>query len=529
MADRIVRVDADVSAFDRQWAMPYAPAKRVRLLRYHQEELDELISIPFEPLSADERTDWVLLRRYHERQLVALRREDGLESELGRWVPFAKWIDSFEEARRTGRPMAPEDVGSWMKCVADSVEQVLAQNERPSRTLAWQAAKRTEALRHALNATHGFFDGYDPLYTWWVRAPYEVADKALERYAAELKEKVVGVKPDDDEAIVGVPIGEQALREELDAEGIAHSPQELIEAARTEWVWCEAEMRRAANDLGFERWQDAREHVKTLHVPPGEQPHLVRELAVEAVGFLESNDLVTVPPLAQETWRMQMMPPERQLMAPFFLGGECISVSYPTDTMSHERKEMALRGNNRHFSRATVQHELIPGHHLQHFMIQRHRPHRRLFETPFWIEGWALHWEMLLWDLGFPRSAEDRIGMLFWRMHRASRVIWSLRFHLGQMTAEECIETLVEDVGHERSTAEGEVRRSFGGRYGPLYQAAYLIGGLQMRALHDERSGSHREFHDAVLQQGPIPLEVLRLCLRGEAPERDWSPSWRFA
>ena len=62
-----------------------------------------------------------------------------------------------------------------------------------------------------------------------------------------------------------------------------------------------------------------------------------------------------------------------------------------------------------------MHHELIPGHHLQHYMLPRYRPYRSLFETPFWIEGWALYWEMLLWDLDFAHGPEDRVGMLFFR------------------------------------------------------------------------------------------------------------------
>ena len=101
---------------------------------------------------------------------------------------------------------------------------------------------------------------------------------------------------------------------------------------------------------------------------------------------------------------MEMMTPDRQKVNPYFTGGEVISISFPTDTMSHEDKLMSMRGNNIHFSRATVHHELIPGHHLQGFMAARYRTHRRAFRTPFLIEGWALYWEMLLWDLNFPRS-----------------------------------------------------------------------------------------------------------------------------
>jgi uncharacterized protein (DUF885 family) len=179
-----------------------------------------------------------------------------------------------------------------------------------------------------------------------------------------------------------------------------------------------------------------------------------------------------------------------------------------------------------------VQHELIPGHHLQGFMMERCRPYRRLFDTPFWVEGWALHWEMRLWDLGFPQSPEDRIGMLFWRMHRCARILFSLRFHLEQMTPQECIELLVKHVGHERANATAEVRRSFNGSYPPLYQAAYLLGGLQFRALHRELVGTgrmtERAFHDAILQENTMPVELLRALLTGQPLSREFVPVWRF-
>jgi uncharacterized protein (DUF885 family) len=246
---------------------------------------------------------------------------------------------------------------------------------------------------------------------------------------------------------------------------------------------------------------------------------------LEAIAYLEDRDLLTIPDLAKETWRMEMMAPERQRVSPFFLGGESIIVSYPTHTMGHREKLMSMRGNNPHFSRATVQHELIPGHHMQFFMMARYKPYRAVFGTPFWIEGWCLYWEMRLWDMGFPRGPEDRIGMLFWRMHRCARITFSLKFHLGEMTADECVDMLVDRVGHERANAEGEVRRSFGGEYPPLYQAAYMIGGFQFLALHREVVASgrmtDREFHDAVLRENDIPVAILREILTGE-PSGDW-------
>jgi uncharacterized protein (DUF885 family) len=332
---------------------------------------------------------------------------------------------------------------------------------------------------------------------------------------------------------VGAPIGREALLAELEHAWIPYTPEELVAIADREMAWARARMLEASRELGHgDDWRAALEHVKGLYVPPGEQTALVERLAREAEDYLIANDLVTVPELARRTWRMEMMSPERQRVNPFFLGGDTVIVSYPTDAMSHADKLMSLRANNEHFSRAVVHHELIPGHRLQHYMQERHNTHRRPFATPFWGEGWALYWELLLWDRGFARGPEDRVGMLFWRMHRCARIRFSLAFHLGDMTPEQCVDLLVDEVGHERASAEGEVRRSFEGGYGPLYQCAYMLGGMQIRALSRELVDSGRmglrEFHDAVLQQGSIPIELVRAALSDETLARTTAPSWRF-
>jgi len=130
-------------------------------------------------------------------------------------------------------------------------------------------------------------------------------------------------------------------------------------------------------------------------------------------------------------------------------------------------------------------------------------------------------------------TPEDRIGALFWRMHRAARIIFSLNFHLGRMTPEQAIQFLVDTVNFERANAEGEVRRSFSGQYSPLYQAAYMLGGLQMRSLHRELVASgrmtNRQYHDAILQGGPMPVTMLRARLANVPLTRNGAPPWRFA
>ena len=200
--------------------------------------------------------------------------------------------------------------------------------------------------------------------------------------------------------------------------------------------------------------------------------------------------------------------------------------------MAHDDKLMVMRGNSRPLSRSTVFHELIPGHHLQYHYMPRSKPHRQLFETPFWIEGWAFYWEMILWDRGFAAKPEDRLGMLFWRMHRCARIIFSLNFHLGEWSPQQCIDFLVEKVGHERATAEGEVRRSFNGDYGALYQSGYMLGALQLYKLRQEvvDTGrmSEKHFHDRVMRENNMPIELLRALLKGEKLGDRYQSKWRF-
>ncbi|HET6573112.1 MAG TPA: DUF885 family protein [Fimbriiglobus sp.] len=339
--------------------------------------------------------------------------------------------------------------------------------------------------------------------------------------------------PKDDTGITGRPIGRDAVCAELASEMIAYSPEELIALAKVELAWCEAELKKASREMGFgDDWRKAVEKVKTLHVAPGGQPKLIRDLAVEAVDYLKTHDLVTVPPLAAETWRMAMMTPERQLLNPFFTGGEVITVSFPTDTMAHDAKLQSMRGNNVPFARATVHHELIPGHHLQGFVAARERPYRARLGTPFWTEGNAVYWEMVLYDRGFPKTPEDRVGFLVWRTHRCCRVIFSLGYHLGQMTPRQCVDLLVDRVGFEPDNAAAEVRRSFAGTYGPLYQVAYLVGAMQFRALRkelvDTGKMSERDFHDALLKANRIPVELIRADLTGRKLTRDYKASWKF-
>lgn len=536
MQQRIQTVSEDISALERFYNIRSSSNRVARFESYYSQQLADLDKLNFDKLDRDSQIDYLLLKHYLESSQRRLRIDARLDSESIKIRPFSTTIVELCEARQQMKPIDPESCAKAMKSLLDEIKKTKSEIEKGlkvDKVVAYRGANVLDDLKRKLEEWYRFYSGYDPMFTWWVEKPYEDAHKELEAYIPYVKEKLVGIKEGDKDTIIGSPIGEQGLKDELEAELISYSPQELLALAEKEFAWCETEMKKASREMGFgDDWKKALEKVKNDYVEPGKQPEFIRGLALEAIDYVKKNDLVTVPPLAEETWRMVMLSPEAQKVSPFFLGGEQIMVSFPTNTMDYDSKMMSMRGNNKHFARATVFHELIPGHHLQMFMNARNRPYRQLFDTPFWIEGWALYWEMILWDKGFTSTPEDRVGALFWRMHRCARIVFSLKFHLGQMTPQQCIDFLVDKVGHERATAEGEVRRSFNGSYPPLYQAAYMLGALQLRSLRHELVDSgkmcEKEFHDRILRENEMPIEILRALMTNAPLKREFKSTWRF-
>ena len=572
----IERYAVELRDLNRVYALPGSPVRQKKLEGFYADQFRLLDAMNFDAFSQAGKVDYLLLRNRleHERKQVAA--EGRQDAEIAVLIPFQQTIIGLEEARRRMETLdAQKSAAALVKLTAD-IAAAKAANVKASPAVLNGAATRLSQLRNTLRTWYNFYALYDPKFSWWVDGEYKKADEAMDAHAQFLHTSSGVPGPLDtgagrgggrggrgggadtsgaggagggggrgagaartaplgsNEELSGVgPAGNDALVEALRAAMIAYTPDDLIALANKEFSWCDREMLRASQEMGFGgEWKKALEAVKNRYVEPGQMIYLVRDLAREAVEFLEKKELVTIPAMVKEDYWEEALTPQMQLVSPFFLGGATIQVSSPANSMTMAEKMESLRGNNMFFARATVFHELIPGHHMQGYMTQRYRAYRSLFGTSFWTEGMAFYWEMLLWDLGFTHTPEQRVGALFWRMHRCARIIFSLSFHLGKMTAKECVEFLIERVGHERANAEGEVRRSFNGSYEPIYQCAYMLGALQFYALHKELVDSgkmtNRAFHDALYREGNMPVEMVRLAVNGQKVTRDYKTSWKF-
>ncbi|GAA4804513.1 DUF885 family protein [Olivibacter ginsenosidimutans] len=515
-----------------------SPTQRKRLQELNLQYLDELSTFVFDQLQVNGQVDYLLFKNQIEEYQEELKEEEANYAAISAFIPFADSIYNLEKVRFRGGSIDSEQLAKAFNGFSNDIAvrlEELPKQAKIDKKQADFAEKAVYALQTRLQNVFNFYNGYDPMFSWWVPKTYEKLDSLLGKYAARLAEmgEVCTNQKLDKSGIKGSPLGEETLNKLLARAYIPYSPQELIAIANQEFAWCDKELLKASQEMGFGNdWKKAQEQVKNSYVPVGKQPELIVKLYNDAKAFITERDWITWPALADETWGMIMMTPERQLVNPFFTGGREISISYPTADMSYEDKMMSMRGNNPYFSRATVQHELIPGHHLQYFMNSRYKPYRQAFGTPFYIEGWALYWELLLYENGFAKTPEERIGMLFWRMHRCARIIFSLNYHLGKWSPQTCIDFLVDRVGFERANAEGEVRRSFQGDYPPLYQAAYLLGGLQImglkRELVDSGKMTLKAFHDAFMKENQLPIELMRAILTNQKLSKDFKTNWKF-
>lgn len=587
MAPVIERYAADLASVNRRYDASDSPDQRRRMRNFYSAWRTRLAEMPFDKLKQEGKVDYVLLDNRLKYQLALLDRADRERTETADLLPFADRLLELQDRRRDLIANDPVTSARTLAAVTKQIDSLRvaidaggrganassSATPKVSRTVANRAADDVDQIRNIVGGWYRYYDGYDPMFSWWVREPFTKLDEALTSYARSIRTRLVGlpaaaatvanagggrggagggggggggrgggaagapaastgaapVTP-----IIGDPIGREGLAADLAHEMIPYTPEELMAIAEKEYAFSLSEAKKAAREMGLgDDWKAAMEKVKNTYVEPGKQPEVIRQLAREAEEFFDKHDWITIPALAKEDWYMEMLSPERQRTSPFFLGGAQILVSYPTADMSDEDKLMSLRGNNPHFSRATVFHELNPGHHLQQFMMARYNQHRRIFSTPFWNEGQSLYWEMFLWDHDFQVTPEDRIGALFWRMHRSARIIFSLNFHMGKMTPEQAIQFLVDTVAFERANADAEVRRSFNGTYAPLYQAGYMLGGLQLRALHQQlvvsKKLTERQFHDAVITGGPMPIAMVRARLANIPLTRDGAAPWKFA
>jgi len=341
----IVQYGQDVNAI-RDFYSPYtkingyedqsvqtSPEERKRLIEIGNGYLEKLKQAEFDSMSIYGKVDYILLKKEIVFDLGALKLDEDEYNKISAYIPFADDIYQLEKKRRRGISLDGQEVAMQLNTILKAVNASKA-SFNTIQSIDMPLARKGKAavlgLQNRLKSFYDFYIGYDPDFTWWAPKPYKNLDSALNVYATLIfsKGKINTTQKPDSSGIKGVPVGRDELIRQLKAEMIPYTPEELITLANKEFAYCDKEMLKASQEMGFGNdWHKALEKVKNSYVPAGKQPEEILKLYNDALSFIKSRDLITIPPLAEETWGMTMMPPEPPMVPRAFRPSRSVDVS----------------------------------------------------------------------------------------------------------------------------------------------------------------------------------------------------------
>ena len=168
---------------------------------------------------------------------------------------------------------------------------------------------------------------------------------------------------------------------------------------------------------------------------------------------------------------------------------------------------------------ALTAHEAVPGHHNQIALQQElDLPKFRKYLTGFtaYVEGWALYSEHLGVEMGLYDTREKNMGRLSYEMWRACRLVVDTGLHAKGWTKPQAVAFMRKNTALTDANIDAEVNRYI---TWPGQALGYKVGELKFRALRAKAEGALgtkfdlRGFHDTVLAQGAVPLDVLEAAV----------------
>jgi len=164
---------------------------------------------------------------------------------------------------------------------------------------------------------------------------------------------------------------------------------------------------------------------------------------------------------------------------------------------------------------ALVSHEGAPGHHIQISLAQEQTDlplFRREDGNTAYIEGWALYAEQLTRDMGLYTTPYERFGLLSMEMWRACRLLMDVGIHWKGWSRDQALACLRDNTALSDKNIQNETDRYIGW---PGQALGYKIGQMEIERLRDRARAAfgaafdYRRFHDVVLDEGPLPMDVL--------------------
>jgi uncharacterized protein (DUF885 family) len=427
-----------------------------------------------------------------------LRSPDEAEALVERWRAMPAYLDQAVADLRRGTGEGRTPVAMLCTKVVQQLDELLAKPDAD-----WPLAEPARAIpeiRDRLLELIG--DGIRP---------------AFERYRTVLVDELAPVaRPDDRPGLVHIPGGAESYRHlvrahtslELAAEDVHAIGLAEIERIDAEFVELGA---RLLGTDGLAATLRALREDPALHFRTREEIEATARASLDRANSAIGEWFGRLPKAACE---VVVMPEHEEKHS---------TIAYYRDPAADGSRPgqyyintYAPETRPRYEAETLAFHESVPGHHLQLAIAQEVTElpaFRRFNGSTAYVEGWGLYTERLSEEMGLLSGETDRFGVLSFDAWRAARLVVDTGMHALGWTRQRAIDFMTEHTALGENNIANEVDRyiSYAGQ-----ALAYKLGQLELlrlRAEARERQGNRfdiRAFHDTVLEQGALPLPVLR-------------------
>src|SRR6266550_1576652 len=204
----------------RSFPVSSSPARRERFRKFYGDALERIQKLNFDSMSQEGKVDYLLFKNHLEHELRQLDIEEKQQAEIAFLIPFSKTIVDLEEARRRMEPIDSAKTAASLTSLKKQIDDTRKLVEaglragaegadviKAKKTVAFRAIGAINNLKNNLRNWYTFYNGYDPLFTWWNEEPYKTLDQTLTTYGAFLGERVVGLRAEGTRTNANAPTG----------------------------------------------------------------------------------------------------------------------------------------------------------------------------------------------------------------------------------------------------------------------------------------------------------------------------------
>ena len=290
------------------------------------------------------------------------------------------------------------------------------------------------------------------------------------------------------------------------------TPQEVHEIGLREVKRIRSEMEATIKETGFKGSFD--EFLHFLRTDPQfyvDKPEDLMKAAAYIAKRMDGKLPQLFNMLPRQPYGIEPVPAH---LAPRYTGGRYSPARGETEAGYYWVNTYNLKSRPLYTLEALTYHEAVPGHHLQIALAQELEdlPEIRRRGVTAFVEGWALYAERLGLEAGFYQDPYSNFGRLTYEMWRACRLVVDTGMHALGWSREQAVELMTENTALSHHEINTEINRYIAD---PGQALAYKMGELKIRELRRKAENELgdtfdiRQFHDAVLLNGPVPLQVL--------------------